>query len=391
VVKKLLLLLALAACDNGFRPETRVVDLRILGERSTPADLAPGETARLDALLVDPSMSTPPTMLWIGCDPDPYNQNRSPCADSNVLSDPAALTGTSGTLPPGVNIIGFNDQASYAVSANLFDVLAATDPIRQTGTIGLVLGFAVAETVSPAATPDELKAVFARAQDKTIKSVISLFRIHISESSERNHNPVPVALVVDGVTWPANAAVGVFPGSVHTLDVTATPDSFEPYTQVTPAGPVAQTEKVQVAWYSTAGLLSQTDTQLDSTVKPDFTAPSADDVKNPLPDKPAITLWTTLRDSRGGQSWKQWKAWLCDPALPTPLLSTIDWPRAAADPVVLHGEHLENVLDYVVDGVALEHGAFSPTAGTWEGTLPAGTSVGSVRGFPTSKNCVLTP
>ncbi len=389
-MKKLVLLLALAACDNGFRPETRVVDLRILGERSTPADLAPGETARLDALLVDPSMSTPPSLLWIGCDPDPYNQNRSPCADSNVLADPTALTGTSGTLPPGVSIIGFDDQASYAVSAHLFDPLAADDPIRQTGTIGLVLGFAVAETVSPTATPDELQAVFARAQAKTIKSIISLFRIHISESPERNHNPVPVALLVDGVAWPANAFVGVLPGSVHTFDVTATPDSFEPYTQITPAGPVAQTEKIQIAWYSTAGLLSQTDTQLDSNVKPDFTAPSANDAKNPLPDKPAITLWTTLRDSRGGQSWKSWKAWLCDPTLPSPVVIGVDWPATATDPVVLHGEHLENVLDFIVDGAALEHGAFSPGNGTWEGTLPAGTPVGSSRGVPTSKNCAPT-
>jgi hypothetical protein len=308
-----------------------------------------------------------------------------------VLSDPAALTGTSGTLPPGVSIIGFNDQAQYTVSANLFDPLAPDDPIRQTGTIGLVLGFAVAETVSPTATPDELQAVFARAQAKTIKSLISLFRIHISQSSERNHNPVPVALVVDGVTWPTNASVGVLPGSVHTFDVTATPDSFEPYTELTPAGPVAQTERIQIAWYSTAGLLSQTDTQLDSAVKPDFTAPSEGDVKNPLPAKNDVTLWTTLRDSRGGQSWKQWKLWLCDATVSTPVVTSIDWPSSAADPVVLHGEHLEGVLDFIVDGVALDRGAYSPTNGTWEGTLPTGVPVGASRGAPTSKNCALQP
>ncbi len=387
MTRRLLMLLALTACDQGFRYESQVTDLRLLGIRATPADLAPGESAQLEALVLDPSRAEPPTVLWVGCAADPFNQNRSPCADSAVLQDPAALTGGTGTLPEGVTIIGFNGMASYAAPATLFSPLTADDPIRQTGTVGLVLAFTVAETVSPTASSDELKAVFDRVQKKEVKSVLSLFRLRISENAERNHNPTVDAVLVDGVRWPTNARVGVKRGQQLVLDLEAPESAFEPYTAITPAGSSPTAEKIQVAWYAATGTFSQPDTALHETVKTTFTAPPGSDPRNPLPERPQFPLWTVLRDSRGGQSWRTWAVYLCDEALPEPVITAVDWPTSATAPVVLHGTGLANVLDVVVDGVALDKPAYSPSSDTWEGVLPVGATVGGPRGTVSTKRC----
>jgi hypothetical protein len=87
----LLFSLLLTACSpEDFPTETLVDRLRMLGLTSTPADLAPGETARLQSLVVDPTRAgQPTTTFWIGCDPDPFNLNRSACADPAVVNNPA--------------------------------------------------------------------------------------------------------------------------------------------------------------------------------------------------------------------------------------------------------------------------------------------------------------
>ncbi|HLM47169.1 MAG TPA: hypothetical protein VK458_25100, partial [Myxococcaceae bacterium] len=126
-------LVGLCACEEEFKPETEVVGLRVLGLRASPAELAPGQTATLSALVVDPSRPGKPlTLLWLGCEPDPLDLGRSPCSDTETLGDPTKLVpvsedGTPPQLPPGVSVIGFNDRAEYAVRADLFSQLATTD------------------------------------------------------------------------------------------------------------------------------------------------------------------------------------------------------------------------------------------------------------------------
>ena len=119
----MLLVLFLTACDPGFRPETLVENLRLIGVSAEPPSLNPGQSTRVTALILDPSRRAPSTVLWLGCEADPYNLNRSPCANPEVLQDPTALTGGTGNLPPGVSVIGFNEQAFYSVPTGLFDVL----------------------------------------------------------------------------------------------------------------------------------------------------------------------------------------------------------------------------------------------------------------------------
>lgn len=390
MVKRALLFLCVlfTGCEPGFRPETLIENLRLIGISSSPADLRPGETSSLSALVLDPSRAQPSTVLWLGCEPDPYNQNRSACANPDILNDPSALGGS--TLPPGVSVIGFNDQAQYRVPAGLFDVFAADDARRKSGTVGQLVAFAVAETVSPTATQEELEALFTRVKNNEVKSIVALFRINIFEGELRNTNPVVDALTVRDEAWPQNAHVLVKPGEEVAFDIAAPDSSFEPYVQTTPSGDEALNERILTAWYSTSGRFSETRTALREEVKTVFTAPGGKDEKDPVPERRTGELYTVFRDTRGGQSWRQWKFFVCDEALTEPIVSNIEWPMNVNDPIVLRGSSLASVLDVIVDGVALERGVYSPTNDTWEGYLAAGSTVGNARGELHSKTCSRT-
>lgn len=389
-MKTLLGLLLLTGCDPGFRQETLIEDMRLIGVSAEPAKIRPGESTRVTALVLDPTRTTPSTVLWLGCEADAFNLNRSPCANPAVLEDPSALTAGTGTLPPGVSVIGLNDQAFYTVPAGLFSVLAPDDPRRQKGTVGQIIAFAVAETVSPQASREELQALFERVQRKELKSVLALFRVAISESPERNANPVVESLVVANETWPKGARFFVREAEPITLDVIAPPSSFEPFVLETPTGTEMKTEQILTAWYSSSGRFSETSTALGADVKTIFTAPGRI-AADPVPERRTGTLYTVFRDTRGGQSWREWPFFVCDTSLEAPVVTQVDWPATAMDPVVLHGSALASVLDVIVDGVALERAAFISASGTFQGALPAGVPPGTKRGLIHTKRCTRSP
>ncbi|MBL8923597.1 MAG: hypothetical protein JNJ54_32380 [Myxococcaceae bacterium] len=364
------------ACTPEDFPEETVVDrLRVLGVSSSPADLRPGETARLTSLVLDPTRpGQGTTTFWIGCDPDPFNLNRSVCSDPAVIDDPAAL-GDMTMLPAGVKFIGLNAQAAYTAPAGLFGVLAADDPQRTLGTVGQVLGISIAEEVNPAASMEELRAVFARVQSREVRSLVSLFRVRISEDPERNTNPRVSKLLVAGEEWPAGARLMVRPGGKLPLDVDAPDEAFEPFTAQTPTGAEARTERILVAWYSTGGRFSESRTAMREGVKTVFTAPGAKPF-DPIPERRAGSLWTVLRDTRGGLSWSEFSFFVCDDALPVPQVTRIRPLSSRGDAVTVEGAELGSVLDVIVGGVALRRGRADATGTTWEGELdpavPAG-------------------
>lgn len=391
-MKRLVLLFAVSAsaCDYGFKPASLIENMRLLAVKATPADLQPGEATRLEALIPDPT-GGPTTILWLGCDPDPYNQNRSPCADADLLQNPGDLGGTTGTLPPGVKLIGFNGNVAYAAAANVFDVLPADDSRRITGTVGQVIAFAVAEAVSPAASPADLQALFTRVQNNETRAIIALYRVKISQSPERNKNPVISNLKVGDEVWPTGAHVLMHTGETLNVDLDAPDDTFEPYTTINADGTLAHTERVVVAWYSTMGRFTEGRTALRESVKTSLQAPGGTDPLDVVPEKRAGTMWVVLRDTRGGENWQQWPMFVCDESAEAVKLTSIEWPASVGESVVVHGEGLGSVLDVIVDGRALENGRFSPTMSTWQGTLPAGTELGTTRGEVWTKRCERLP
>jgi hypothetical protein len=389
--------LLLVGCGEEWSPESLVEDLRVIGMRAEPAEIKPGETAALSALMLDPSRPGKlNTVLWLGCDPDPFNLGRSACSDPTALQDPSAFAGGA-QLPMGVHVIGLNNNAAFSADKNLFRALEQADPRRMSGTVGQVLSIAVAEESPLAPTAEETAALFERVKNKEVKSVISLFRIRISEAPERNHNPKISRFLVAGEPQFPGARTQLFPGEQVTVEVQA-PDcagqdagcqsSFEPYVEQTPTGDEARIERINSSWYSTAGRFSVNRVALGSEVKAVFTAPgSAEFPKDPVPERRTGSFLFVLRDSRGGQDWAQAPFFVCDSALPAPAVSAVRSPAARGSPVGVEGKELASLLDVVVGGIALEKGSVNPLTGNWEALVPASLAAGTYPVRVHGKDC----
>jgi hypothetical protein len=370
-----LALALLCACEDDFKPESEVAGLRVLGLRATPADLAPGQTAALSALVVDPTRpGQRNTLLWLGCEPDPLNLGRTVCSDTDVLSDPRKVlpspqSGEPPSLPPGLSVIGFNEQAAYSVRADLFSELAPEDARRRTGTVGQVLLVAIAAEVDPLAPPEELEALLERVRNREVASVVSLFRLRVSESPELNTNPEPGELLAAGEPLAPGATLRLSGKEPTALELSAPDASFEPYTAVLPDGSQeARTEQLVSAWYATSGRFQPERWVLRSGTKLEYQPPDGSRLQ-PVPEDRRGTLWVVLRDVRGGQAWREVPFFLCDAALPPPRVTSV--ALRAEGLVELQGEELSSVLDVLVGGKALERAAYSPARRTFEGLLPA--------------------
>lgn len=377
------LVVLLTACNAQFKPETLVDSLRVLAVTTEPPEVSPGESAQLDILQLDPSRPTgKTTVVWVGCEPDPIDFNRSACNDTSALLQPTAFA----TFPPGVRVLGFGTRAGYASAPTLFDGLAADDPVRTNGTSGPVLGVVIGEEVKPTSSDAELRELFGRIERQEVQTVMALTRVTVTERLVRNHNPKLAALEIDGVALPKNAKLQVRAGASISLVPRPTDDSRETYSVLLPSGATEKSESLVVSWYSTAGRFDQARVDVSEGAVTTFIAPGAlaDD---PIPDKRTGTVWLVLRDGRGGQHFETLPFYVCDDS-PTPVLEKLEAPTVMGDPLVATGKDLSGALDLVIGGVALTRASFSPGRNAFIGdvpTLPAGTYPVQLR----AKNCAV--
>ncbi|MBI3182358.1 MAG: hypothetical protein HYZ28_09465 [Myxococcales bacterium] len=366
--------LLLCACAEEFKPETVVENLRVLGVRASPAALGPGQSARLEALVVDPSRSGRSTVLWLACDPDPLNLGRSYCSDMATLSEPSALLKTDAgvpELPKGMRFIGLNRQASYRAPDDLFAQLPVGDARRRHGAVAQVLAIAVAEEVSLSAGPAELEALFQKVRSKAVRSVIALFRIVVSEDPRPNQNPELAGLAVAGASLPDGAHLRVRELEEVELELLAPDSAFEEYEQANPDGPEPKTERLIAAWYSTAGRFSEARVALRSDTKELYT--SAGKRGDPVPEGREGVLYAVVRDTRGGQSWEEYPLYVCDPGLPPPAVESASPPSGRGDGsavLALRGAQLSSTLDVMVGERALLNLSCSAASGECSGHVP---------------------
>lgn len=367
--RALLPLVLLAACDQGWKPASVIDSLRVIGVRAEPPEVRPGEPARLEALLLDPTRAGKSTILWLGCEPDPYGLGRGACGDLDALQDPTSLI-DSMKLPAGIRLIGIDDQAAYASSPSLFDAIDAGTAAREDGTAGVVISLAIAADVPFTASREELEPIFQKVQSKEIASQLTLFRVRVSEAPEsnRNHNPAIDDLLLAGEIVPRGATLQLLPSVPYPLDLTA--HDYEEYDQLDALMMLEhKTERLIVSWYTSAGRFDRDRIALGSEVKAELTAAGSErDGNDPIPENRRGSLWGVLRDSRGGQAWREWKWFLCDPALPAPHVTRIE--RTATE-LTLRGENLDQLLDVIAWGAAVR-GAYSPTSDTWVGDAADG-------------------
>jgi len=374
-------LVFLCACGAQLKPETLVDKLRVLSIVADPPEVKPGQSTQLSALLLDPSGART-TVIWVGCEPDPFGLGRSACNDTSALLQPTSFT----TFPEGVKILGIGNRASYASAPTLFDPIPVDDSNRFNGVVGPVLAVVIGEEIDPTSTNEELRDLFRRIETQTVKSVFALSRITVSERDPANENPRLEGVDVDGVALPKNATLQVHAGQQVALHVRA--GVGETYTLQLPEGRQERTEQLVAAWYSTGGRFSQE--RLDVASGPDtiFLAPGAPDLpEDPVPQRRFGTVWAVLRDGRGGQSFSTLPFFVCDDTLPEPQPAQVTAPASSTDPVSVKGTGMSSALDVVVGGIALSRGFYSPAQDAFLGDLPPELAAGTYPVSVRTKRC----
>lgn len=380
----LLIVAVVSSCGVQFSPETLVDSLRILAITSDPPEVAPGGQTNVSVLFGDPTrVGQVSTIIWVGCDPDPLDLNRTACNDASILVKPSLIT----QYPPGLTLLGFGPKAVYTAKPGVFDILEPQNTIRQNGSIGQVIAIVIAEDVKVSAMGDELKAVFQRIENKETPTAIGLTRIVVSQKPQKNLNPTISNLTFDGAPLPLGARLQVRAGQEVALGVQVPESAREHYTELQPAGPVEKQEVVVGAWYSSNGRFSRERFDVTSTDATTFYAPGSKKFpEDPVPEKRTGQMWLVVRDNRGAQAFEQFRFYVCDESLPTPRVTTVTGPSTAGDPVLVNGDNMPNVLDILIGGVALGTSTYSVSRGAFVGfppTLPSGTYPITMRG----QNC----
>ena len=359
--------LLFSACGAQFKPETLVDAMRVLAVTTEPPEVAPGESASLQILQLDPSRpGGVTTVIWVGCEPDPIDFNRSACNDTSALLQPTSFTG----FPPGVRILGFGGRAAYASATTLFDKLPEMDPVRANGTSGPVLAVVIGEEVLPTTTDEELRVIFGRIERQEVQTVMALTRVTVSERAVKNKNPKLASFEQDGAVVPKGAKLQLKPGAKVKLVPRATEDSLETYSLVLPAGPTERSEKLVASWYSSAGRFDQARVDVTEGAQTTFIVPGSIEVpEDPVPDKRTGTIWIVMRDGRGGQHAETLPFFVCDDS-PTPRVTRVEAPVSPVDPIVVTGENMSGALDLIIGGVALSHASYSPGQNAFLGDVP---------------------
>ena len=294
--------LALAGCNTGFEPQYRVTDLRVLAIRSmvqgsTSADAYPGDTIVLDALVANPLARPGLTVTWFGCFPV-ANESLLPCADPSFLEDPRKLA-----TDPRVTPLGIGESLTLPI-----------DPSVVSSALAFVKAIATAEPVFRCRLYTEL-VVIALAEAQGRRSA-ALKRVRVT--------PPPSELVgtdLEGVyvlnldpdvfrvsraptdrsTCGGSTALdaGPFPAGRTVLCGGAASGSRQQFNDCVPdeSGTavtlVSTPEDLTWQWYVTAGEF------------PEFGGignANGSDLEFTRP-REAFTLWTILRDGRGGEDW----------------------------------------------------------------------------------------
>jgi hypothetical protein len=312
--------LALAAlvlgpgCDTGFDPQYLVKDLRILAVRAqvegTPgagtADAHPGDTLRLEALVVNPRARPGLVVTWYGCLPV-ASERLLPCVDPEYVRDLDRLVAAADapeetgvlrlgtcTPAPGDDRCGIpltvpdapevqaalrflEDEAlaNRALECRLYAELPVLAVAEAGGARQLALK-RVRVAQRPEALPESLREIYTVNLNPAVEDV---------RRAAGGSEGCAGAGSLDPDALPAGESVlcGLRAGTTQAFYVCGGGGREEP-----PA-----VEEASWQWYATGGEFPEFDGVGNATgADVDFVRPAG-----------AFTLWTILRDGRGGESW----------------------------------------------------------------------------------------
>ncbi len=382
----LALFVLLAACGDEFRPASFVDRLRVLAVIPEPPDVRPGGSTTLDALVVDPrDPARRNTLVWLACNPDPKALEQSACSQFETLEDPSQLAAAAegGT----VAFLGHGRGVRYSAPEGLFEPLAADDPLRRRGVLAMVLLLAVADEVDD---PAKLPELLERVQTRQVDSVMALKRIRISEDESQNLNPSIAGVKFDEELWaPGLRPAKLKPGQTYALTGVAAEGSAEHYVALDSENqPVERDEKLIFSWFTTAGVFEEPRSEAGMPTQK-FTVPF---VFDRLPPNRQLTLYSVLRDGRGGITGASRGVFVCEPGLPAPTVTSVtpESPKPG-EKLVIAGTGLEHVLDAELGGRLLSLGKYDDAAGTYEGVVASDVAPGPQRLLVRGKGCRRDP
>jgi hypothetical protein len=278
--------------DFGFEPVYRITDLRVLAVRAEPPELRPGETAVLDALVVDPSGAQVNT-FWVACDPDPTKLGGSACVQEGEFRQDVESGGIP-TEAEGARVLGLGPSVPYGAPAETFAALGPEDLTRRRGLAAAVV--LVAFTGAFANVDEAIEKV----RKNETPNVIVLKRIKVVETDAPNRNPEIAEVRAGGAPLAAGATLGIAPRAKAVLLAEPAAAAAEAYTFIGPEGETEErTERLTVSWFTTAG-------EMGAVSDGSYRVLAGEEMEWIAPEEPGpAKLWTVVRDGRGGVAWAE--------------------------------------------------------------------------------------
>jgi hypothetical protein len=298
------LLALLAACNLDAPKQYLVPDLRIVAIQATAGggvtadlDLDVGDAFRnvtLTALVLNPLGRTPIELRWYACLPA-MPGTLAPCEDPEVLVDPGALDATPGVFPLGSGLSVTVDLSSASAYAPALDLAKAMLLAAVASSPPLACQLYVPVPVVAVVTDGEVTEVAVKHVRTSWSSSLGP---SLNGAYVLNENPAIDALQLDptdedACTGPTPLA-GTLPAGESTVCAHPTDASFGPYNYCDVDGTrTLLKEELDWQWYLSAGEIAQAGFDGNAQANPiDLTAPAG-----------SFTLWTIVRDGRGGASW----------------------------------------------------------------------------------------
>ena len=257
---------ACLACRNDFPPSWKVAELRVLAVTLDPPEVAPGATAHVRVVAVDPQ-GRPLATRWVACPP------------------------TTGATAP----TNFRCDSALAVrgEGDAFDLPAPPLP----GSFPVIpVAIRVGVCAGGAITLDADGA--ARCSGSDYREATRTLRI---SARERNANPAVERVLLDGDPWPEDAppTVPVCPAHgtcQHPIRVVLGAGAREMYSSGGADGGVTIPERITTHFYATGGTLEGAERgdpteEVTSDMQEKWTAPAT---------AATVDFWFVVDDGRGG-------------------------------------------------------------------------------------------
>ena len=316
-----------AGCDNDLPVASFIDKLRVLAVKAEPPEIAPGATAALSALAVEPAHPEGPTAplsaLWLACSIPPGVASPPPCGlDAGQLDGtqlpPACDGGASGSLcvlsttldaelTPAVGVLGAD------VSTELLVTVAIADT-------GAGAAACLLDTAQNGGLPTEPDHCVISIKRVTVRDPLRADADHPFAAPNTNPGLDRLDLLDDdGTVRSLLAGDATVPaaGSDGTSRMLSTLRS-EASAEQKPDGTF---EALSLSWFTTGGKIdggrstfdppgctSQTDcaaTPPVTSAETTWDAPTATTAQTQVDPDGRLRFWAVLRDDRGGVGWVQ--------------------------------------------------------------------------------------